>query len=635
MNSSPFKHEGWLYWLAFLIALSFRLIQLGASPLTDSEATLALQALQIAQGKAPLLGSQTGYILFTSILFAIINTANFMARLVPAIVGSTLVFAPYFFRDKIKPRPALILAFLFAIDPGLVALSRQASATILTVTFLLFAWAMWRHRRAIPAGVFAGLALLSGPSLWAGLLVLGLTWLFLQGISKPAPDEIVEEQSPVSNLPISNSPVSSLESPLTNHRETSRRDQLPLADYRPAFTSLLITLLFGGTLFFLSPNGLSAWLSALPDYLKGWTAPSSMSAGRVLLTFLAYEPLGIFLVILSLIRGYRTRSRRILRLSVWLGVALLLAVFYRQVSELAWVILPLLTLAAMELSRAFNIFAEERVEVGVVVLALMILLVYIWFDVSKIALDPATNLAATTLPLFGRNIQLAGAPYVILLGAFLIIILCVSFVAFGWSVRTAWLGTTWAFVIFLGVYSLGAAWGASGLRAQNGFELWKSDPPPAQADLLLKTLDEISEFSLGQDESQPVTVMGIDSPALEWILRNRSVEKVSALDPQVAPPLVITPLMKDLGLPAAYRGQDFIWRRRPRWENVQNPDWIRWLVFRRFPREQETVNTEFPSEQETTDNEFPREQETTDNEALILWVRDDLFPDARETSEQP
>src|SRR5512147_1735112 len=181
MNSSSIKNEGWLYGLAFLIALGFRFIQLSASPLTDSEATLALQALHIALGKAPLLSPQPGYILLTSILFAVIESTNFMARFVPALVGSALVFAPYFFREKIKPQPALILAFLFAIDPGLVALSRQASGTILAVTFLLFAWGMWLNRRAIPAGIFAGLALLSGPSLWMGLLILGLSQLFLQG----------------------------------------------------------------------------------------------------------------------------------------------------------------------------------------------------------------------------------------------------------------------------------------------------------------------------------------------------------------------------------------------------------------------------------------------------------------------
>ncbi len=131
-----------------------------------------------------------------------------------------------------------------------------------------------------------------------------------------------------------------------------------------------------------------------------------MTPGRMIIAFLAYEPLGIFLAVLSLIRGVRMKSRRILRTGLWLGVSLLLAIFYRQTSELVWVIIPLLTLAAFELSRAFNIFAEERVEVGVVVLALMILLAYIWFDISKIALNPSSQLASTTLPLFGRNIQI-------------------------------------------------------------------------------------------------------------------------------------------------------------------------------------------------------------------------------------
>ena len=382
----------------------------------------------------------------------------------------------------------------------------------------------------------------------------------------------------------------------------------PITQYRPTLLALLLTLLFGGTLFLLSPNGLSAWLSALPEYLKGWTAPSPMSAGRVLLAFLAYEPLGIFLAALSLIRGYRTKSPRILRLSLWLGVALLLAIFYRQTSELVWAILPLLTLAALELSRAFHLFAEERVEVGVVVLALMILLVYFWFGVSKVALDPVASLATTALPLLGRTIQMPGAPYMVLVGVVLIITLCISFVAFGWSARTARLGTTWAFAIFLGFYSLAAAWGASGLRAKNGVELWTLDQAPAQPGLLLASVNDASEFSLGHDQSQPVTVMGIDSPALEWVLRDRTVDMVSTLDPQVAPPIVITPVMSDLGLPAAYRGQDFIWRQTPRWEEIQNPDWIRWLVFRQLPREDETI---------------------------VLWVRDDLFPDAREASQQP
>jgi hypothetical protein len=105
-----------------------------------------------------------------------------------------------------------------------------------------------------------------------------------------------------------------------------------------------------------------------------------------------------------------------------------------------------------------------------------------------------------------------------------------------------------------------------------------------------------------------VTVLGIHSPALEWTLRNHDVQVVSELNPQVAPPLVITPAMKDLGLPSAYRGQDFIWRQTPLWGQIQSSDWIRWLVFRQLPRQDETI---------------------------ILWARNDLFPDARGKSPQP
>ncbi|HET9909452.1 MAG TPA: hypothetical protein VFQ23_22590 [Anaerolineales bacterium] len=568
MNSSRLRYEGLLYCFAFLLALGFRFIQLGASSLTDSEANLALQALQIAQGKSPLLDPQPSYILFTSILFAVIESSNFIARFVPALVGSTLVFIPYLFREKLNPRPALILAFLFAFDPGLVALSRQANGTILAVTFLLFAWGLWINRRVISAGIFAALALLSGPSLWAGVLSLGLIWLFRRGTK--------------------------------NESDGDQSQATRWEEVRPVFLPLIVTLLLGGTLFFVSPNGLSAWLLSLPEYLRGWVSPSAITPSRILLAFFAYEPLGIFIAALAIIRGFRTRSDQLNRLSLWLGIALLLGIFYRQPAELVWVIIPLLTLAALELSRSLKVHAEERVEVGIVVLAVFVLLVYIWFNVSNIAVNPYVQIPAV-MPFFG---QVQNPRYIIIAGASAILVVCLMMVGFGWSPRTARLGAAWSFAIFFSLYSLAAAWGASGLRNPTGVELWSPDPKPLHERLLISSVNDVSEFSLGHIYSQPVTILGIDSPALEWALRNRTVEKVSVLDPQVAPPLVITPPMNELSLPSAYRGQDFTWRQTPVWDQIRNPDWWSWLVYRQLPRE---------------------------NETIILWARDDLFPDARET----
>jgi len=598
MNSSQIKNEGWLYGLAFLIAIGFRFIQLGASPLTDSEASLALQALHIAQGKDPLLSPQSAYILITSIFFLVIESTNFMARFVPALAGSALVFVPWFIREKLKPRPALILAFFFAFDPGLVALSRQAGGTILAVTFLLFAWAMWKNGRVIHAGIFAALALLSGPSVWSGLLMLILSSIFLRGMStKPSEESDQPEIVNRKHLHLEQVQVSEIENPGTQY------------EIRNILIALIATLVIVGTRFFTTPNGLSAWLASFPAYLNGWIAPSPFTPNRVFLAFLAYEPLGILLAVLALIRGFRLKSPRVIRLAIWLGVSFLLAVFYRQAGELVWVIIPTLILAAQELSRSFDIHPEERVEFGVVAGAVLTLLVYIWFNVANIGLNPQGQNASTPLPFFGRVFELPfGANYAIMIGASLILMICLILVAFGWSPRTARIGATWSFSLFFGVYAIAAAWSTSGMRLQNDVELWSPDQSPTHAGLLLASVNDISMFSLGHIESEPITIVGIDSPALEWTLRNHEVEVVSTLDPQVAPPIVITPLMDNLALPSAYRGQDFTWRQPPTWNIIQNPDWVKWLVYRQLPRDTETI---------------------------ILWARDDLFPDARPEEIQP
>jgi hypothetical protein len=215
-------------------------------------------------------------------------------------------------------------------------------------------------------------------------------------------------------------------------------------------------------------------------------------------------------------------------------------------------------------------------------------------------LNPASIPA--TVPFFG---EVQNPRAFVLYGSILILIVSMALVAFGWSMRTARLGATWVFAIFFGLYSLGAAWGASGLRHPGGVELWLAESArPLQADLLRASVDDISEFSLGHINAQPVTIYGVSSPALEWLLRDNVLTVVSTLDPQVAPPVVITPVMNDLGLPAAYRGQDFTWRQNPQWAALQNYDWVNWLVFRKLPLE---------------------------NETILLWARDDLFPDARQS----
>jgi len=209
-----------LYFFAFLLAVALRFIQLGALPLTDIEANWALQALALARGEKILLGVQPGYILFTSLPFYLFESTNFLARFVPASAGSFIIFLPYFLhkiphpnlppkgegtvlspleeerRERARGRVAIIAAFLLAIAPGLVAVSRQANGTMLAVTFGAFAWGLWQNGKIRWAGAFAGIALLGGPSVWMGLLGIGLTWALAQSLIPAEEDDDLTESSP-------------------------------------------------------------------------------------------------------------------------------------------------------------------------------------------------------------------------------------------------------------------------------------------------------------------------------------------------------------------------------------------------------------------------------------------------------
>jgi hypothetical protein len=573
MTYRHFKHEGWLYVLAFLLAIILRFTQLGIMPLTDAEAVPALQALRIAQGLKPALSPHPIYILFTSMLFFIYGGGtDFLARFFPALMGSLLVFVTLLFADRIKPRPSLILAFFIALDPGLVSLSRQAASSILAIAFLLFAWGFFNQRKASLAGFFAALALLSGPSVWAGILGLAITWAIMQGLNS--------RRSPKS----------------TEDLETTDQQQ-SVFDYRLLTISLIATFLVAGTLFFIAPNGLSAALASIPAYINTWLTPSDVSAGRLFFSLFIYQSLGVLLALIAIIRGWRAGSRRIIPLSVWFFVALVLAIFLpsRQVADLAWVLIPLWAMAALELARNVDIFIEERKEVAGVIFLTVFIWTFAWLDFSGLAWLQADS----------REYIMR---FWLLIGSLFLLVMSLLLVAAGWSIRIARIGGIWSLVLALGVLGLGGAFGAAGLRGLNRPELWWPANIPDHAGLLDSTVSDISQWGLGNDYAAPVMIAGVDSPALEWTLREHQVFVVKSLDVSSAPYFVITPLQDDPALSSTYRGQDFTWRQTPLWNSALPQDWIRWVALREMPRNGETI---------------------------ILWARDDLFLDSAPPAATP
>ena len=579
MNSRSPRFETPAYLIALLVAAGLRFVSLGAIPLTDPEATLALQSLHIAQGLKPALGSNVAYVNLTALTFFVFGASDFLARFWPALAGSALVLAPWLFRERIKPRPAIILAFFLAIDPALVAASRTAGGSTLVLAGFLLSVGFWQRGQMRLAGIFAALALLGGPSLWAGLLGLLLTWMILQGLM--AGSKIGEE--PTETKEADAQPSAEIPAP-----EVTVSFLPPNPDYRSMFLSGGIALLAISTLLLFSPQGVAAWLTSLPEYILGWVRPSSSPASHVWLALIVYQPMAVLLAVIAIVRGWVNGSKRIILLSLWAVVALLLAVFYqaRQPVDLVWALIPLWTMAAIELNRHVLLVREDRMETVGVVAFTLILIGFAWMDFTAITW--------VSFPSTQASLRLY-----MLVGAVVLFIVSVVLVGYGWSERIARVGAAWGLAVLFGFYTIGAAWGATGLRTPNGAELYQSGPTIAQADLLARSVKDISEWSVGSKDYLPVLVYGVDSPALLWTLRDHNPQVVTVLDPTASPALVVTPPMQDLQLAAAYRGQDFNWRQTPSWD-VFSTYRMRWLTLRDLPQS---------------------------SESLVLWARDDLFID--------
>jgi len=97
-------------------------------------------------------------------------------------------------------------------------------------------------------------------------------------------------------------------------------------------------------------------------------------------------------------------------------------------------------------------------------------------------------------------------------------------------------------------------------------------------------------------------VVGVPSPALQWLLRDfERVSYANQLPVDSSPALVITPGQPDLALAATYRGQNFNLTEAVDWNQFRLVDWFRWLVFRSAPAQ------------------------SVELKPVILWARVDLF----------
>jgi hypothetical protein len=192
------------------------------------------------------------------------------------------------------------------------------------------------------------------------------------------------------------------------------------------------------------------------------------------------------------------------------------------------------------------------------------------------------------------------------IGSGVILLLLLGFLfGWAWSKELAFKGIGFGLFVILVLYTFSTGLRAGGLSSNPETEIWRTTPFFQEADLLQKTVKDVSEWNKGDKDLLEVTLEGIDSPSLEWLFRDtQNLRKIEKISYDTTSAIIITPDKTDISLSNAYRGQDFIWHQTPNWSLLSFSEWATWLVFRKTPLE---------------------------NENIILWVRADLFPGNQST----
>ena len=367
----------------------------------------------------------------------------------------------------------------------------------------------------------------------------------------------------------------------------NKKDWLSLAGYA------VVTYLILGSFFMLTSGGLSAGLASIPAYFGGWFSPSGVPASRLLISLLFYELLPLLLAIASLVRGILKRDELRIGLGLWLAavVVLILANPSRQVTDLGWVLIPLLTLAAVEVSGYLVPIQDGTWETIGMAAFTTALLIFAALNYSSIALVPTDQVAG----------QLRWG---ILFGSLGLLGVSIIMVAFGWSILTAVQGSLWGGLAVMLVYSLSMSVASGGLRSTHSLELWAPGAYIDQEKTLVSQMNDISRWNKGVNSDLDVAIAGVDSPALLWALRNWPVTILPEANLAGSTPAVVisTQDLSSSNIQSVYRGQDFTWRMLPAWEQGLPSDWLRWSILHDFP---------------------------VTSEKLILWVRNDMFIDSQ------
>jgi uncharacterized protein (TIGR03663 family) len=530
--------DGWFILAAGILALGFglRFLSLGGQPLTSDEATSALQSLGVYRGQGAVAIDSPLTVYGQALAFALFGASDATARLIAAVLGTVIVALPFMLERELGRLGSRVSAFLLAISPTLVYMSRQSDAAMPVAALGLLAVVCYHlaaressSRRLVYAVVAVALLFTGGPLAYYSLVAFGAYFVFRAVLHRSSQRE---------------AQAGSGRAALKESRRGSD-SSLP-ASLRLAISPPTLLLVFAAV-YLMATTGLLGDLQGvqrgLVGGLAGWLASLTQASGRSPLFYVAvlvsYEQAALIFGVLGIIT--LRRSPFVAMLAFWAVAVLVLGALSqeRPIGLAAQITIPLALIAGAYAGRLLESLRKPDARRGLPVFALgaTVILAGLGIALSVFSKpDPPVTEALLAVP--------------ILLGA----------AALAYSVMANGVGRTLRHSLVV-VLAVAVVWG----WRENSMLSYGSGANPAQLLVDVATSPDVRqlasdvtlithEVTIGQREAGVLLSPELP-PTVSWYLRD-TPNVIVGDTPKANTVVVVQPL--DASGPAGYVGERYM-----------------------------------------------------------------------------
>ena len=553
-----------------LLAAFFRFAGLGSTALSEEESILALQANDLATGNSGYVIAEPLYVFITAFLVKLFGAGNFVMRLFPAVMGLLLVMVPLLFGPLLSDKKKMLLMFFLALDPALIAWSRQADSLmpLICLCFCAAGFLFLGRKRGVISLIV--LAILGGERFFpvlisgflASLIVSILDTLFIH---------------------------SDIQIAYTLKKQVTRTEL-------KVFFGLL--LLFG-TAFLSYPIGINAIGNGLVQAFTVDPVHDFRNVGSTPLwiALFFYEGFAVVLFLIALWRSFqqKTAVRSVLMMCVLLG-SIFQIVFNQGILYLPWMSVPLWYFGVDVLLAIKPIHKKECDFFMLVSLTIPLLLA--GFLVLRASEMLKMGDLSLPLTIFWNNSQYS-TPFSRLQAYILIILICVviftiliplllDYFSPGKARRGLLLGTL--FVLTVGM--IGNSWAAAGFTNSHDKPLKSGNTTRHELILgsqinqveneILPIIHETGWKKTGFFDQVNGVITVTDDPLLRWAaLEQKQTVFSEVLNLRAnQPSYVITAGSEPELINNGYLGIVSDWKTVDNWESYLASDWFRWFLYR-------------------------------------------------------